>query len=275
MSSPLKFSSISKFSSKKDLIRLVQITDCHLGGDKNFILGGVNTYQSLSKILAKIEAKQNASLVVVTGDIACEGEPASYQLFDALMESSGMTYNWLPGNHDDFRVMNQIISKPFMKEVTLGNWVSISLISAVPGDVCGELSDTEFHQLEHLLQKYKDKFVLLFVHHPPVDIHCKWLDEHKISNSDRLGELLAQHGSVKAMFTGHVHQESVAEWYGMSVYSTPSTCFQFTSHSDTFDISELKPGYRWIDLYPNGQIETGVEHLSCDDHKADINCMGY
>ena len=267
-----------KFGQQKssdDIVRLVQLTDCHLGLDCEFNLAGVNTHDTFSKVLSAVKINEPSSYTFVTGDIACEGAEASYQLFSAMMASSQLDYGWLPGNHDDFQQMQKTIPQPFVKAKEFGEWVVISLVSSVPGKVNGELSAYELQALSDLLEQYKDQFILLFVHHPPVDIQCQWLDEQRISNSEKLNEVISVHKKVKAIFTGHVHQESETNWFGIPVFTTPSTCFQFTSHSDTFDISNQPPGYRWIELYPNRSIKTGVEHIACDEQSIDRNCMGY
>lgn len=262
-------------SQPDDAIRLIQLTDCHLGDTEDFVLGGVNTYRSFSRILSEVCSKHSPSLVAVTGDIACEGERESYGLFAGQMAASQVNYTWLPGNHDDFLLMQAVMPQSFMRYNLLDNWVVISLISAVPGSVRGELADIEFQQLDDLLAQHQDRFALIFVHHPPVDIDCKWLDVQKISNNERLAALLAKYHHVKAIFTGHVHQAGLTDWSGIPVYSTPSTCFQFTSHSDNFAISGLPPGYRWIDLLPNGEIKTEIEHIDGDDTNVDTDCNGY
>ena len=261
-------------------VRLVQLSDCHLGHNQDFSLAGVNTYQSFSQVLTEVTSTLRPSLIFFTGDIACEGKKASYQLFSEVIASTKrsykqLDYRWLPGNHDDFQVMKDALPQPFVKAQVLGGWVAISMVSAISGRVDGELIDAELQELNDLLAMHKDKYILLFVHHPPVEIDCKWLDEQRISNSKKLKEVLAQHSRVKAIFTGHVHQESTTDWCGIPVYSTPSTCFQFTGHSETFDISDQPPGYRWIELYPDGQIKTEVEHVACGDQNIDRSCMGY
>ena len=261
-------------------VRLVQLSDCHLGHNQDFTLAGVNTYHSFSRVLTEVTTTLCPSLIFFTGDIACGGEKASYELFSEVIASAKRSYHqldyrWLPGNHDDFQTMKGAISQPFVKAQVLDRWVAISMVSAVSGRVNGELTDAELQELNDLLEKHQDKYILLFVHHPPVDVGCKWLDEQRISNSKKLKKVLAQHGRVKAIFTGHVHQESATDWSGIQVYSTPSTCFQFSSHSDTFDISDQPPGYRWIEIYPDGQIKTGIEHVTYGEQSIDRGCIGY
>jgi len=275
MSAVKKGQRFGEQDSHDDIVHLVQLTDCHLGLDCAFNLAGVNTHDTFSQVLSEVKKNRSSSFAFVTGDIACEGAEASYQLFSKMMASTQLNYSWLPGNHDDFQQMQKTISQPFVKDKVFGEWVVISLVSSVPGRVNGALSAYELQALSDLLEKHKNKFVLLFVHHPPVDIQCQWLDEQRIANSDMLQEVISGHDKVQAIFTGHVHQESEESWFGVPVYTTPSTCFQFTSKSATFSISHQSPGYRWIELYPNGSIKTGVEHIICNGQNIDRSCIGY
>jgi Icc protein len=261
---------------KHSVTRVVQLSDCHLGADQGFMLAGINTFHSFTQSLSEIEGSQKKpSLIAVTGDIASAGNQQTYQLFSSAMSSSQLPYAWLPGNHDDFSLMKTSALQPFSRVVELEGWVAIFLVSAVPGEVYGEISDAELTELDELLKQYEDRSIVLFVHHPPVPVGCKWLDQQCIANSEQFGDLIAQHENIRAIFTGHVHQENESIWQGLPVYSAPSTCFQFARGSDTFELSELPPGYRWIDLYPDGRIETGVERLNYDMKTIDRSCLGY
>lgn len=259
-----------------NVTRVVQLSDCHLGADQSFMLAGINTFHSFTQSLSEIEGSlKKPALIAVTGDIASAGDPQTYQLFSNAMSSSQFPYAWLPGNHDDFSLMKTSALQPFTRFVELGNWVAIFLVSAVPGEVYGEISGTELKELDDLLKQFEGRNIVLFVHHSPAPISCKWLDQQRITNSEQFGDLIAQHENVRALFSGHVHQENESIWQGLPVYSVPSTCFQFASGSDTFELSDLPPGYRWIDLYPDGRIETGVERLNYDMGKMDHSCLGY
>lgn len=278
MNSTGKDQNFGKRNSPDSVVRLVQLTDCHLGLDFGFNLAGVNTCDTFSQVLSEVAENRPDSYAVLTGDIACEGAEASYQLFSEIMSSSQLNYGWLPGNHDHFQQMQKTIPQPFVKDKVFGEWVVISLVSSVLGRVDGELSASELQTLADLLEKHKNKFVLLFVHHPPMEVQCPWLDKQRIANADKLYEVIASKGgkeNVKAIFTGHVHQECEASWFGIPVYTTPATCFQFTRKSVAFDISDQPPGYRWIELSPNGSIKTGVEYIACYEQNIDRSCIGY
>jgi Icc protein len=63
------------------------------------------------------------------------------------------------------------------------------------------------------------------------------------------------------MLWGHVHQASDHLRNGIRLMSTPSTCSQFRPNSDDFAVDERPPGYRWLELYPDGTIETEIRWL--------------
>lgn len=43
---------------------------------------------------------------------------------------------------------------------------------------------------------------------------------------------------------------------------TPSTCIQFIQNQDSFGISPSPPGFRWLELMPDGTINTAVERVA-------------
>ena len=263
-------------TTNRPTARILQVSDSHLGGSRDFRLAGINTYQSFGQVLKALPDLDIApDLVAVTGDIAGEGEEVAYHLFNEVMAEQPWSFAWLPGNHDDFSLMRQVLHQPFRRVVELGNWVAIFLVSAQPGEVSGQLADTELAELTDLLHRYRDQHVLLFMHHMPVEISCRWLDKHRVANHRQLAEVVADFPQVKALFAGHVHQAFSASWQGIGVHSAPSTCFQFAPGSDGFALSEQPPGYRWIDLYADGHLKTGEGFVVGVKQQVDHRCGGY
>ena len=90
-------------------------------------------------------------------------------------------------------------------------------------------------------------------------VGSRWLDGVALLEPERLFETLDRHANVKAVAFGHVHQEHDAERRGVRILGTPSTCVQFTKHSDGFATdATLAPGWRWFDLHDDGRFDTGV-----------------
>ncbi|MGK0418993.1 MAG: Icc protein [Halopseudomonas sp.] len=57
--------------------------------------------------------------------------------------------------------------------------------------------------------------------------------------------------------------------------ASPSTCVQFAAHSENFATDERAPGYRWLRLFDDGQVETAVSRLAEGRFLPDPGATGY
>lgn len=262
-------------SHRKDgAIRIIQLTDPHIGPNPEYRLASTRTCDSFRRVLACLNTpKLEVDLLLVTGDIVNKGQVESYHLFDREISTLNIPYHWLPGNHDDFDIMDAI-SVPFQREILAGNWLLLMLNSAQAGKVGGCLPEHELCAAVTASQGH-DGPVAVFVHHPPVPVGCAWLDKQRIANGDDMLALLAGCGNIKAIFTGHVHQAFHTRDKGMEIYTAPSTCFQFEADSDEFALGDDGPGCRWIDLRNDGTFETGVMQLAPTADQLSYQGAGY
>jgi Icc protein len=245
------------------ILKLIQMTDLHLGPTADYVCRNFNTLDSFKTVLKAFDSKSNGKdMVVLTGDLASDSQPGAYQQLNKILTQNKKQAIWLPGNHDDMLLMQKYLSDyPYLPVYEHEYWAVLMIDSSVPGKPGGEISSQQLEQLEHNLERLKDKLVLVAMHHSPVSMNSLWLDEHRISNHQKLHSLLVANGNVKAVITGHVHQQYETEWEGIRVYSTPSTCFQFAEHSDQFTLSDKPPAYRWLELHSNGHIDTGINRV--------------
>jgi len=259
-----------------EIRRIVQITDLHLGDNQDYQLAGINTCRSFEEVLSRVQAETiPLHMVVVTGDIAAQGVLPAYRLFADRIKATGLPYAWLPGNHDDFGVMQESVnSAPYWPVLELGGWQLISLNTAEPGKVAGRLERGELDFLRRVLTGNPHTPTAIFMHHPPWAIGCAWLDRQRVANAGALRAIIEEAANVKAIFSGHVHQDFAGQWAGIPVYCTPSSCFQFAAGSDHFRLSASPPAYRWIDLCSNGSLQTGVVQVN-SEQKVDTSSTGY
>lgn len=259
------------------VVRLTQITDLHLGPDSDSMLGGVRTLESFQAVLRAVEQNGRGSdLLLLTGDLAGDCEPQAYQLLNRTLGEHNKQAIWLPGNHDDADIMAaNLVDYPRVQIYEMGDWAILTLDSSQPHKPGGHIPDEQLAQVEQNLHRLRDKFVLLAMHHSPVDVGCAWLDLQQIDNQHQLHKLLLAHGNVKAVITGHVHQQFDGSWGELPIYSAPSSCVQFKQHSHDFALSDQPPGYRWLDLHPEGTVKTGVEFLQDFAQIPDLNCANY
>jgi len=256
-------------------IRLIQLSDPHLGSGADYKLSGVKTLESLNDVLADISHNERViSKFIVTGDIAAHGAALEYQLFAKQMAQFNTSFSWLPGNHDNPELMVESLGVAYERELRIGNWLLLLLNSKQQGEIGGYIDPEEIEYAAQAAQKHEGP-VAVFFHHPPVDVGCVWLDHQKVENSTELLSALAACGNVKAIFTGHVHQDFTTVVNNISVHTSLSTCFQFKANSKDFALSSGGPGYRWLDLYSDGRIDTGVVQLGCQNNQVDLYSTGY
>lgn len=244
-------------------LKLTQITDLHLGPTPDFTCRNIATYQTLKAVLAAIERDgRGEDRLLLTGDIASDGQAQAYRQLDQLLSAQNKQALWLPGNHDRMDLMQKnFVHFPFMPVFEDKSWAIIMLDSSLPDQPEGFISKNQMHQLEKYMDNLAHKNILVTMHHSPIAVNSLWVDKHRIANHSLLHKLLVAHGKVRAVINGHIHQEHQADWDGITVYATPSTCFQFKPKVTDFALDDRPPAYRWIDLYDDGQINTGVKYL--------------
>lgn len=267
------------------VIRVLQITDCHVGPTEEETLLGLNTNESLQDVIRHISQRQQQNnstpydLLLTTGDISNNGGARTYHRYLETMRNCAIKYKsfaWLPGNHDSPDDMNEALgASELIKEIQIGGWLIILLNSQVPGHVHGNLSASELDLLDSLLSKNTDKHTLVFMHHHPVPVGCAWLDQQSVRSTYAFFKIIDQYKQVKAIIWGHVHQEFTSAHNDVQLLSTPSTCIQFKINSDDFALDKLMPGYRWFDLKADGTFDTKVERIDYKKYPIEFTSEGY
>lgn len=84
----------------------------------------------------------------------------------------------------------------------------------------------------------------------------------QVDNGAALLTLTARHANLRGILWGHVHQAFDTRVGHARALATPSTCVQFLPGSEHFALDTLTPGYRWLDLHPDGRIDSGVERIA-------------
>jgi Icc protein len=157
----------------------------------------------------------------------------------------------------------------------IGAWRVILLDTLVPGEVFGQLRQAQLDMLDQALAEAPQRHHLICLHHHPVSIGSRWMDGIGLRNRDALFEVVDRHPAVKALLWGHIHQEFDGSRNGVRLLATPSTGVQFTPGSERFDVDKLAPGYRWLRLYADGRLETGVSRVVGVDFDVDYSVKGY
>ena len=260
-------------------LNVLQFTDTHLLADGQAQLLGLNTHESLRLVLQLARQRhQQPDLVLVTGDLVHDGSESGYTRLQEFFSAYSVPVLLMAGNHDELRqLQNSAADGParFVKQIQCRGWRIILLDSTIPGSDGGRLADVELSMLQQHLSSAPALPTLVCLHHQPVPMGSRWLDGMLLENAREFFAVLDRHPQVRGVLWGHVHQEYDEMRNGVRLLSTPSTCFQFKPHSDDFSLDALPPGYRWLDLYPDGRIDSGVRRLERVSANLNMQSTGY
>lgn len=258
-----------------DALHLIQLSDLHLKENAQDVLLGVNTRESFQAVLELVQQEEKKiDGLFLSGDLSQDGSLSSYADLAGMLDPLHKPIYAVPGNHDEFENMAAFFpmsSAPLL----LNEWQIILLNSQKRGFVQGFLQVEQLRHLENCLRKFPHHHALILLHHHPVLVGSTWLDQIGLKNAERFWQIIYSFPQVKAIFFGHVHQEFSMIKQGVQCFSAPSTCIQFKSKQAHFCLAHLPPGYRRIQLYPDGQIVTGVIRVAHYVGFYDADAKGY
>lgn len=199
-------------------------------------------------------------MVAMTGDLIQDDSREAYDRFCESMRPLGLPIYCVPGNHDIREMMKDALVGPefhYCESVIHGDWLIAGIDSCIDDDAAGRVTDAELSRLETLLDATAAPYVLICLHHPPLPIGSKWIDDMVgLRNGEEFLHLIARSGKVRAAIFGHVHQAFEGMYESIQIIGTPSTCRQFKVGSDVFALDDNPPAYRRISLYGDGRVET-------------------
>ena len=250
-------------SSQDRGLTVLQISDTHLHAAADSRMRGVTTYATLLAVLehAQRDRRWPADVIVATGDIVQDESRAGYERFRRSLEPLGVPVLSIPGNHDDPKLMAETLNSgafQFGGELRRGPWSMILLSTFLAGEDAGGLGTARLVGLRKALAAHAGQHVIVYMHHHPLPMGSTWLDGVALRDAADFWRVIDANSHVKAVVCGHVHQASDRHRNNVRFMSTPSTCAQFLPGSEFFALDERPPGLRWIELKPDGEIETEV-----------------
>lgn len=268
-------------------ISILQLSDLHILASPEDKMLGINIEHYFHACLEQavrlrsrqaLAEKHHFDLILLTGDLAQDPSLASYRRILDSIEVYKTPCICLPGNHDDYQLMLQVLNTGRIncrKQVFLDNWQLICLNSQIPGEAGGRLSKGELAFLENCLTENPGHHALIAVHHHVLETKSSWMDTMIIENSRELLAIAGKYPQVKAITHGHIHQVMDVRTATLRILGAPSTCFQFTPESPGFSVSDTAPGYRLIELYADGRVESEVVRLPEPLIGLEVNSHGY
>lgn len=246
-------------------MKIIQISDCHLFADTSKTgYNNINPFRSLERILAEVKAQQ-PDVFVVTGDISGDASGQSYQHFFHLIQDTqiGCQIRIIPGNHDNQKQLTKHVEAEYLwldhPQLVLPNRWHIHFLDTQYQHTLGKISEDNLEALDEYVKQHPNDYHLLAAHHHPIPCGG-WMDKHEWTNRQEFNVVVAKYQSIKGVIYGHIHT-AIEQQIGQCLYmACPSTCWQFANQK-SFATTDLKPGFRVINLLENGQISTSIYRL--------------
>ena len=263
-------------------VRIVQITDTHLYAEAHGTLLKMNTRDSFNHVVKAVKEREpDIDIILATGDIAQDASEQAYRLFMDSMRDFKAPYFWIPGNHDVASEMERIAegSSATEKLIKVNNWLILLLDTSEVGQVHGSLAVEELEFLNTSLKRYQDdesvEHILITMHHNPTRGNAGWMKDIGLRNAKAFWKFVGLSDKVRCVLYGHVHQSLDFEHEGVRCLCTPSTCIQFKPNVTNFELDKENPGYRNLQLFADGSIETEVYRIVEHDLELDYDSEGY
>ncbi len=242
-------------------MQLAFITDLHIDKAYEFPFG-IDTRKNFKRILNAI-AKSPAEQLIIGGDLCYRSpEEEIYEWIFEELNSFGMPYHIIAGNHDDPVMMSKFGKfEALLSDGELFFAKKFKHYLALFLDTSkGEISKNQLNWLDRQVYQ-QDGPTVIFMHHPPLNANVPYMDEdldHSFSGGEKVMNILSRSKSVIPIFTGHYHVEKTIVQENAMLFITPSCFFQIDAFSREFKVDHHRIGYRLIDL--------GVEDFKCSLH---------
>jgi Icc protein len=249
-----------------DAIKFIHITDTHLLNSAEETFHRLNTKENLERVLANSQASYpHIDFFLFTGDISQTGTAKSYALFKSVIQKYDQPVYCVPGNHDKPKLLQCIIPESpasSINIVDLGKFSLVLLNSWVDGEHHGVVTQHCLQQLDDHLKNSVEQFNIIAIHHPPVDINSKWLDELGLHNQAEFLQVINKYSQKILLICGHVHQEIDLQLDNLRLLATPSTCHQYRANSEHMRREVMSaPAYRYVNLSIKNSINTKVHYV--------------
>ncbi|MFI1914879.1 metallophosphoesterase [Nocardia sp. NPDC020380] len=231
------------------MVLVAQLSDTH------FNMSARNSERTERVMAFLADLPQRPDAILVTGDIADEGDIEEYQQARAALIAD-LPVVILPGNHDDRANMRAVLFGqeagygPINQSLRLDGVTLALLDSSIPGKPEGLLDDETYAFLTDLLAATPDDdVVLVAMHHPPLPVQSTVVDPIRLTNPERLAQIVAGDDRIAAVLTGHVHSGLMTQFAGKPLIVAPSVSSTIGCEWET-----AAPGHVPIDFAPDPSL---------------------
>ncbi len=214
---------------------LLQISDPHVTVPGRLLWDSLDANARLLRLLAHLRRHgPRPDLVLVTGDLVGDEEPAAYAFLAGALADLGAPVLPLAGNHDDRALLDAAFPDVpgrvrrdgrLLLDLRVGPVRLLGLDTVLPGRVEGAVGEDQRRWLAARLAAATEP-VLLALHHPPRALGLPYMDRIGLVDGEALEETVAAAGTrLRAVLAGHLHRFVLARFAGAPLLTAPSTAF--------------------------------------------------
>jgi 3',5'-cyclic AMP phosphodiesterase CpdA len=215
---------------------IAQISDTHVRPVGALYKDVVDSNRMLADAVRHLNAlAPRPDLVLVTGDLVDQGDPAEYAALRGLLADLAIPYRVMPGNHDERQAFRRAFGDhdylpadtgPLHYAVEDFPVRIVALDSTVPGRHHGAIDAAGRDWLARTLAADRTRPVVIVLHHPPFACGIPYLDTYMCAEPEKLAAIIARFDHVERVLCGHVHRPIQLRWANTLVCSCPSTATQ-------------------------------------------------
>jgi 3',5'-cyclic AMP phosphodiesterase CpdA len=178
-------------------------------------------------------------LVVLTGDVVDEGDPAEYVAARAILAELKPRLLVIPGNHDERSAFRAAFADhvylppdgPLHYQDASGPVRVIGVDVTVPGRHHGDFTEEAATWLDTVLAADATRPTVVMMHQPPIVTGIPYLDKYNCRNGGRLARIVSRFPAVERILCGHVHRSMQMRFAGTLLCTAPSTATAIALHA--------------------------------------------
>jgi 3',5'-cyclic-AMP phosphodiesterase len=205
--------------------------------------------------------------VVITGDLTDHGRPDEYEALRQIIGDFPVPLHLVTGNHDCREPLLKAFGGEAHYAVDYPDFTLVALDSLVEGSPAGRLGPEQLRWLDGVLRERPDVPAVLGLHHPPMQVGIRFLDEMRLLDGEALREVVAGHRNVVRVMAGHVHRPITAAFAGSVLTVAPSLWRQ----TGLLLNSDAPPGYL---SEPTGFLLHMIDGDDCVTHTVQVSHAG-
>jgi len=216
-------------------LTFLHLTDLHLTAHQETLVNGRSPTTKLTLLLQRLRALEiKPAFILITGDLVNSGQADEYRQFNEYLQHFAefhVPVLFALGNHDarePFRqtVLGEAASvEPYYYSMTIEGLNVIVLDSLIPGRVSGQVDETQLAWLDAELAKPMARGHLIAIHHPPVPVTVRLLNQLGLLNADEFASVVRRHPNVLGVLSGHIHYSHVAPFANTISVTTPAVLY--------------------------------------------------